>query len=63
VAWSSQDHLTGLAAITEGATGVDLREIVRRGVLEHGAALSAAHLAEIVGTSRWKPVVPTGQYL
>jgi transitional endoplasmic reticulum ATPase len=55
--------VTAIAALTDGATGADLREIVRRGVLEHGSALTAAHLAEIVGTSRWKPVVPTGQYL
>ena len=52
-----------VAAMTEGATGAELREIVRRGVLEHGADLAASDLIDLVRTARWKPTVPTGQYL
>jgi SpoVK/Ycf46/Vps4 family AAA+-type ATPase len=52
-----------IAAVTEGATGADLREIVRRAVLERGSDITAAHLLELVRTGRWKPNAPTGQYL
>jgi hypothetical protein len=52
-----------VAAMTQGATGAQLREIVRRGVLEHGPALTAAALVELVRSARWKPEVPAGQYL
>jgi hypothetical protein len=45
------------------ATGAELREIVRRGVLEHGADLTTDALVELVGTAQWKPTVSTGQYL
>lgn len=55
--------VTGLAARTDGATGSDLREIVRRAVLEAGAELTEAHLLDVVATGRWKPAAPTGQYL
>ena len=55
--------VTGLAMITEGATGSDLREVVRRAVLERGADLSNADLFDVVSTGRWKPAPPTGQYL
>jgi hypothetical protein len=52
-----------VAGMTNGATGAELREIVRRGVLEHGADVTEDHLAELVRTARWKPAVPAGQYL
>jgi transitional endoplasmic reticulum ATPase len=52
-----------VAATTDGLTGADLREIVRRAVLEHGAGLTTARLLEVVRTGRWKPEPPAGQYL
>ena len=52
-----------VAALTEGASGADLREIVRRAVLERGAALTLADLLDVARSGRWKPDVPTGQYL
>lgn len=55
--------LTPVAASTEGASGADLREIVRRAVLERGSDLTTEHLQEVVATGRWKPAMPTGQYL
>lgn len=55
--------LVALAQRTDGASGADLREVVRRGVLERGAALTTHDVLEILRTGRWQPVPPTGQYL
>lgn len=55
--------VTRVAAMTGGATGAELREIVRRGVLEYGEALTEEALTELVRTARWKPAVRAGQYL
>jgi energy-coupling factor transporter ATP-binding protein EcfA2 len=52
-----------IADATDGATGADLREIVRRAVLERGPDLSTSDLLDVVSTGRWKPTPPTGQYL
>ena len=38
-------ELSEVAALTEGASGADLREIVRRAVLEHGSAVTVGDLA------------------
>lgn len=40
-------------------TGADLREVV----LENGSAFTTADLLDVVATGRWKPILPTGQYL
>lgn len=57
--------LSALADATDGASGADLREVVRRAVLERGAALSDSQLREVIATGRWAPRVPSGpgQYL
>ncbi len=52
-----------LASRTDGASGSDLREVVRRAVLEHGTEVTEAHLLDVVITGRWQPTAPTGQYL
>ncbi|MCL2781613.1 MAG: ATP-binding protein [Actinomycetia bacterium] len=52
-----------VAAATDGATGADLREIVRRAVLEFGAELTSERLAQVASSLRWKAKVPIGQYL
>lgn len=44
-------------------SGADLREVVRRAVLEHGTGLRTEHLVEIVRSGRWKPELPTGAFL
>jgi len=49
--------------LTDGASGADLREIVRRAVLERGTDITAEHLVEVARTGRWRPAAPTGQYL
>lgn len=52
-----------VVARTDGASGADLSESVRRGVLERGNALTADDLVDLVATGRWRPALPTGQYL
>lgn len=52
-----------VAAVTDGATGADLREIVRRAVLERGDDLTPADLLDVAASGRWSPVALTGQYL
>jgi ATP-dependent 26S proteasome regulatory subunit len=52
-----------VVASTVGATGADLREIVRRAVLERGTLITTEHLVEIARSGRWKPTPSTGQYL
>lgn len=51
-----------LAAVAT-MSGADLREVVRRAVLEHGTGLRTGHLVEIVRSGRWKPELPTGAFL
>jgi SpoVK/Ycf46/Vps4 family AAA+-type ATPase len=55
--------LARVVAATPGATGADLREIVRRAVLERGSAMTADDLFDVAATGRWRASVPTGQYL
>lgn len=55
--------LARIAERTDGATGADLREIVRRAVLERGPELTTDDLFEVIATGRWKPTPRTGQYL
>ena len=56
-------ELTRVAAATDGATGADLREIVRRAVLERGAALTSEDLFDVAASGRWRAKGLSGQYL
>lgn len=56
------DAVAVAAAVGE-VTGADLREIIRRAVLERGPRLCTADLLDIVATSRWKPASVAGNYL
>ncbi len=51
------------AALPEGVTGADLREVVRRAVLEHGRDLSTDRLGAVVAGGRWQQAPLTGSYL
>lgn len=51
------------AALPEGVTGADLREVVRRAVLEHGRELTTARVRAVVAAGRWRPAPLAGQYL
>jgi SpoVK/Ycf46/Vps4 family AAA+-type ATPase len=52
-----------IADVTDGLTGADLREVVRRAVLEHGDQVTTNALHEVVRSGRWKPKPATGNYL
>ncbi|NNH24173.1 ATP-binding protein [Pseudokineococcus marinus] len=51
------------AALPAGATGADLREVVRRAVLDHGRDLTTERLLRVVADGRWKAEPLTGTYL
>jgi hypothetical protein len=54
--------VAAVAAVTGGASGADLRELVRRAVLADGADLSTAAMLHLVRTGAWS-ATSTGQYL
>lgn len=52
-----------VAAELDGCTGSDVREVVRRGVLESHDVVTTELLVEIARTGRWRPAVQAGNYL
>lgn len=52
-----------LVATTAGASGADLRELARRGVLEHGDDLRVDHLDVLARGGSWRAQPSTGVYL
>ncbi len=50
-------------ALPDGVTGADLREVVRRAVLESGRELSTQSLLAVVENGRWRPAPLAGSYL
>lgn len=44
-------------------SGADVRETVRRAVLEHGTALTTSILKQVIAEGRWRATELTGQYL
>lgn len=55
--------LASTAALLDGCTGSDVREVVRRAVLEHGRSFTVAELDDVARSGRWRPQPSTGQYL
>ena len=51
------------AALPEGVTGADLREVVRRSVLEDGREVTTASVLGVVAAGRWRPAPLAGSYL
>lgn len=51
------------AALSSEVSGADLREVVRRAVLEYGSELTTERLRRIIADGRWKTAELTGQYL
>lgn len=51
------------AELGDEVTGADLREIVRRAVLEHGHDLTTERLRRVIANGRWNVAELTGQYL
>ncbi len=52
-----------LAEALDGATGADVKEVIRRAVLEHGDRFTQAQLVEIAESGRWKATVSRRRYL
>ena len=52
-----------LAEVLEGATGADVKEVIRRAVLEHGDRFTQAQLVEIADSGRWQATVNRRKYL
>jgi hypothetical protein len=52
-----------VARALEGATGADVKEVVRRAVLEHGERFTQQLLLEIADSGRWKAAVNRRRYL
>lgn len=56
------DH-DAVARLLEGATGADVKEVVRRAVLEHGDRFTQAQIEDIATTGRWQATVNRRRYL
>ncbi|RLS34437.1 MAG: ATP-binding protein [Planctomycetota bacterium] len=55
--------LHAMAEHLEGATGADVREVVRRAILEHGGSFTSEQLADIALSGRWRANVNRRKYL
>lgn len=55
--------MASVAAAVTDATGADLRELVRRAVLEHGADFDEHVLLDLARSGRWRPRPAVGNYL
>ncbi|MFM8434668.1 MAG: ATP-binding protein [Planctomycetia bacterium] len=51
------------AAVLDGATGADVREVVRRAVLEHGESFTQEQLVAVAESGRWKTNANRRRYL
>jgi hypothetical protein len=54
---------TAAARALEGATGADVKEAVRRAVLEHGESFTTAQLVEVAESGRWRVGANRRRYL
>ena len=52
-----------VAKSLEGATGADVKEVVRRAVLEYGEQFTQAQILDITKTGRWQAAVNRRRYL
>lgn len=52
-----------VAAQLDGCTGSDVREVVRRSVLEAQGAVSTQLLMDVARSGRWRPTLLSGNYL
>jgi transitional endoplasmic reticulum ATPase len=55
--------IPALARILDGATGADVKEVIRRAVLEHGERFTQRQLVEIAESGRWKAALNRRRYL
>jgi SpoVK/Ycf46/Vps4 family AAA+-type ATPase len=52
-----------VAEVLDGATGADVKEVVRRAVLEHGETFSQEQLLAVAESGRWKANANRRRYL
>ena len=52
-----------VAQSLEGATGADVKEVIRRAILEHGEHFTQAQILDITKTGRWQAAVNRRRYL
>jgi energy-coupling factor transporter ATP-binding protein EcfA2 len=55
--------IPSLAQVLDGATGADVKEVIRRAVLEHGGSFTQAQLVEIAESGRWRAALNRRKYL
>ncbi|MEN3356119.1 MAG: hypothetical protein V7637_101 [Mycobacteriales bacterium] len=60
---AAQVELPAVASVTAGASGADLRELVRRSVLADGEQLRTSTMLELVRTGAWAATTGSGMYL
>lgn len=54
---------TAVSRALEGATGADVKEAVRRAVLEHGESFTTDQLVEVANSGRWRAGANRRRYL
>jgi Mrp family chromosome partitioning ATPase len=52
-----------VAGVLDGATGADVKEVVRRAVLEHGESFTQDQLVAVAASGRWKANANRRRYL
>jgi ATP-dependent 26S proteasome regulatory subunit len=52
-----------VAQSLEGASGADVKEVIRRAVLEHGELFTQSQILDITKSGRWQAAVNRGRYL
>jgi ATP-dependent 26S proteasome regulatory subunit len=52
-----------VAQSLEGSTGADVKEVIRRAILEHGEHFTQAQILDITKTGRWQASVNRRRYL
>lgn len=52
-----------VAEALDGASGADVKEVVRRTVLEHGESFSLDSLLDVAESGRWQTAIDRGRYL
>jgi hypothetical protein len=52
-----------VAEALEAASGADVKEVIRRTVLEHGESFTQDQLLDIADSGRWQAEVDRGRYL
>jgi hypothetical protein len=55
--------IPALATVLDGATGADVKEVIRRAVLEYGDQFTQSQLVEIAESGRWQAALNRRRYL